>query len=509
MKSNIKDIREITDSKEMYDSKPHHFLAIFIYVVLMGLGLGGIWIYFGEIDIVAKGVGVVKSNTNVSSVRNKVQGEVFECHLEEGKVVKKGDMLFSIVHDDLEIERIQAAEELHQAEERLIQLEKLRESVEQECNLFSIEDEKEYYDRYVKYEIEYQSMKNSVIIESKNESITTTLTTIDRTLYEDKIEEDTLTSEQLMEYRQSVEEKRNVFKNKNCLYALEFDNYLIQMEELEHKIVDHRKIYEVNKVLYEEGLVAKKEFEDAQESLELAENEVAKMKNTILKTIEEKSKEVSMARQSGELERSKLIVDHELLDVSEEQRQLEVEKYKAGALVELHNQIEELEIKNQSRRRELEGLELAIADCMVVAPIDGTIHMIKQVNRGDFLDVGVDIATIIPMNDSMYKIEIFIPNREIAGLSVNDKIKYKFDALPYKEYGHLEGLITNISTDVKTNDSQEGSGYIIEGSIINQPVYNYKDEPAEIKIGMTCEAHVVIERKKIVYYLLEKINLID
>lgn len=53
----IKDIREVTDSKEMYESKPHPFLTIFIYIILVSIILVGIWMYFGEIDIVSKGRG--------------------------------------------------------------------------------------------------------------------------------------------------------------------------------------------------------------------------------------------------------------------------------------------------------------------------------------------------------------------------------------------------------------------------------------------------------------------
>ncbi|MBZ4647232.1 MAG: hypothetical protein JG777_2721 [Clostridia bacterium] len=33
------------------------------------------------------------------------------------------------------------------------------------------------------------------------------------------------------------------------------------------------------------------------------------------------------------------------------------------------------------------------------------------------------------------------------------------------------------------------------------------DEKAEIKVGMACEAQVITKTKKVLYYLLEKINL--
>jgi len=82
MKPVIKDIREITDSKEMYETKPHPFLSIFIYILLVCIVLACIWMYFGEVDIVSKGSGMVRPNENMSMIRNKVQGEVASNNLE-------------------------------------------------------------------------------------------------------------------------------------------------------------------------------------------------------------------------------------------------------------------------------------------------------------------------------------------------------------------------------------------------------------------------------------------
>lgn len=136
MKPIIKDIREITDSKEMYESKPHPFLAIFIYTVLALIIIAGIWAYYGEIDIVSKGTGVVRPNENLSSIRNKVSGEVEYTDLVEGKRVKKGDILFKINHDDLDLNLLKTQGELDELKTQKARLTKLKQSVEQGENLF-------------------------------------------------------------------------------------------------------------------------------------------------------------------------------------------------------------------------------------------------------------------------------------------------------------------------------------------------------------------------------------
>ena len=509
MKPVINDIRVISDSKEMYESKPHPFLSIFIYILLICIILAFIWMYFGEIDIVSKGRGVVRPNENVSMIRNKVQGEVLVSNLEEGTIVTQGDILLTIAYDNLEIKRLQSEELLRDTEQKLSLLKKFSNSIEQDINLFSKDTEKEYYERYIKYKQDYISLTNGVSIENRTDKITTIQTQISKDVYEDKITEYTITCTQLDQYIQSIEKGENVFTDKNCTYALEFENYLIKIKELQRNINNKEFTYKLNQELKENDLIAEKDYESSKEDLEFANNELAQLKTSTFKNVQDQMKEITSAKKLAEQELNKLILDPYLIETNLEQRELTLKQYKTDILVDLYNKIQEQDTLYRSQKRELESIELAISDCTIKAPIDGTIHITQEVSKGDLLGSGTDIATVIPINDSMYKIEIFMPNSEIASLKIGDTIKYKFDALPYKEYGQFEGTINNISTDAKVSDTQGISGYIIEGSISNETVYSYKNEPAQIKIGMTCEAHVITEQKKILFYLLEKVNLLD
>lgn len=509
MQPTIKDIRELTDSKEMYESKPHPFLSFFIYILLACIVGAGAWMYYGEIDIVSKGMGVVRPNENVSRIRNKVQGEVVESYIQEGKQVEKGDTLFSIGYQDLTLQLEQAEHLCKEAENKLSLLERLRDSILQDNNFFSQDTEKEYYDRFVKYKQDYASLKNTALVESKTEVINTAQIEVNRKLYEDKIIQYDKKIKELESYKASIELEENVFENKECAMALEFNAYLYNSHELKETVNERQFTYDLNVVLDEGGMLAKKELEDSKVALEYAQNELMKLKLKTIGSIENQLEELKIAKETAIAEQSKLIVDEKLLSANSKGRQLALEKFQTDTLVSLYNQIDEQKLLYQTREKEVESIKLAIEDCKVIAPISGTLHITQEVSKGDLIGAGTDIATIIPTNDSMYKVEIFMPNRDIAGIKEGDRIKYKFDALPYKEYGQLEGTITNISVDARVSDGGGISGYLVEGSIANETVYSYKGEPADIKVGMTCEAHVITEQKKILYYLLEKINLMD
>lgn len=505
----IKDIREITDSKEMYEAKPNPFITVFIYILVTCIGCACIWTYWGEIDIVSKGLGVVRPSENISTIRSKVQGEVIYTQVEEGKQVQKGDVLFELSYEDLGVKKLATMEVLNEKKETLESLKKLGLSIQKEKNLFSLESEKEYHDRYIKIENDYKSLKNEMLISSGNEESITRQEDINRNIYLDKIAKQESEIQNLGILKECFLQGENLFEDKQSYYALEWNTYALNTQGLENTLNDKKYSYDKNVILVEEGIIPKAELQALELALEMLHNELETLENNYIKNIEERIKNAIVTKEIAEQEATKLETNQESLVINERQRNLSIEKYKTDILVPLYNQIDEISFQYKATQKELESIELRIQACKIVAPIEGTISVIQDINEGDLILAGADIATIIPKDDNMYKIEIFIPNREIAGIKVGDAIKYKFDALPYKEYGEFTGAITNISTDAKVNKNLGVSGYYVQGSIENKVIYSYKNKPAQIKVGMSAEAHIVTNQKKIINYLLEKINLRD
>lgn len=374
---------------------------------------------------------------------------------------------------------------------------------------FSPEKEKEDYERYVKYEQDYVDLKQKNNIESRNDNMTIKETEISKSIYSQQIAGYEKEKKELEEYKASVNAEQNLFSNSSCANALAFKSYLYEIKKAQADIKEKRETYNLNASLEDEGLGAKQDLENAKMAVELAENELVTLKTKTLNEIESQIEELKRKIETAQQESRKLVVDPDLVSQKGQQRELSLKTYKTNYLIDLYDQIEANKQSYKTKEKEVEAATLSIKNCEIKAPIDGVIHITNKITQGDLITAGDQIATIIPDEDSLYTIEIFVPNSKIAGLKVGDKIKYRFDALSYKEYGELEGKITNISTDSQVNEANGTSGYMVEGSIVNQTVYSYKGEAAEIKVGMSCEAHVITEQKKILYYLLEKINLKD
>src|SRR5690554_1683684 len=154
MKTYIQDLKDITDSREMLESKPHFFLAWFAYILIGILVVALIWSYFGQIEDYVKAVGTVRPGEKISTIRNMVTGRVDEVYFEQGMKVKEGDVLYTIEIDGLIAEKEQLERKVSRLEIENSNLLKIKKSILENKNLFDNEniDEIDFYNRYRKYD---------------------------------------------------------------------------------------------------------------------------------------------------------------------------------------------------------------------------------------------------------------------------------------------------------------------------------------------------------------------
>ena len=67
--------------------------------------------------------------------------------------------------------------------------------------------------------------------------------------------------------------------------------------------------------------------------------------------------------------------------------------------------------------------------------------------------------------------------------------------------------MTSVSGDVLTGNEEYAGYYLVEGSIGKDPLTDRNGNSASIEVGMEVTAKIVTQEKRILYYLLEKIDL--
>ena len=173
-------------------------------------------------------------------------------------------------------------------------------------------------------------------------------------------------------------------------------------------------------------------------------------------------------------------------------RENTVEKYQLDRLLE-----ENIQQLNQ-RLREGE----------ITAPIRGKVNVIQDVANGDIVQQGERILSILPIEESEFKMNIAVPNHEVGKINLGDSINYNFTAFPKQNYGQLTGTVTSISTD-STVQEDGNSYYLVEATLDQTAIEDREGHLKPIRSGMSAEASVVTETKKIIHFVLEKINLKD
>lgn len=185
-----------------------------------------------------------------------------------------------------------------------------------------------------------------------------------------------------------------------------------------------------------------------------------------------------------------------------------LKRFQHDKVVEINHLIEEQKRMIDSLEETVQQLIFASEEGEIVAPISGVVNVLRDLNKGDIVQSGESIVSVIPTNESYYTMSLAVPNHEIGKITEGNEVNFHFAAFPKQNFGHLTGEIKSISTDSVIQ--QDGfSYYTVEASIDNQPLMNRTGEQGEIRVGMAAEAFVVTDTKKIIHYLLEKINLRD
>ncbi|MFC9540381.1 HlyD family efflux transporter periplasmic adaptor subunit [Lysinibacillus sp. NPDC056959] len=558
MRIKISNLNELTDSREILESKPHPFVSIFISILVIILICALAWSYFGEIDTVAKANGIVRPNEKVHTVQAPIIGKVQELYIKEGQKVKEGEPLFSLEQKEVLKELENRKVELGQIEAELILLSKYKVSIQQRKNQFSKSEENElkylklvdqYIANYKQLEIDFQS--NSIDVEQKRNALEQSSQKADikirenertfkneknkygveKGLLENKISQITLDLESERKLKKSIITKQNHLKPDDSVRNSQLANYQKKFDQLTLIMNDKEKIYN-RSVELGERFVPRAQMENEKTQYENASLELEKfVKNTVLdidtniKTLENQLKQAKTDLESldkvtdlvinnDELKLEKQHLAESIQDIESQEGllnegiQVSLKKFELDKTVEINSLIEEEENKKKAIQENIEQLEISSNKGVVKASTSGTINVIKEINVGEFLQAGEPILSIIPDQESQYKVTLAVPNQEIGKIKIGDKVNFHFTAFPKQNFGYLSGVISSISPDSVIGEDGL-SYYTVEASLTSKSLSNKKGENGEVKVGMTAEASVITDSKKILYYLLEKINLID
>lgn len=163
MKKQIKTIEQLKDSRIMFDKKPPEFGYLFIVFVGVFLMAAIIFAIRTPKIYTIKSQGII-TNTESNYVMCSYTGEIEECNLTEGELVKKGDILFKVKSTDYNLQKEQLIKNRETYKLQVEKYEMLVKSIKDDKNYFdtfSSEDEL-YYSTFEKYKSQIEQNKVDV-----------------------------------------------------------------------------------------------------------------------------------------------------------------------------------------------------------------------------------------------------------------------------------------------------------------------------------------------------------
>lgn len=180
--------------------------------------------------------------------------------------------------------------------------------------------------------------------------------------------------------------------------------------------------------------------------------------------------------------------------------------YNLSFRYQIESEILELETSRKINNSKLNQINDSLLFTQVRAPINGFIQEISVFNENDWVQSGQHLFNIIPSDSDTSKVELSIPAKKSGKLENNMTVKMRFPSLPYHEFGGTEGKIITIDPDI--TKSQNGEAYfIIKTTLDKQSLCDKKGKEYPLKIGLQVDARIILSKKTILKYILEKMSL--
>ncbi|MBS3949939.1 MAG: HlyD family efflux transporter periplasmic adaptor subunit [Peptococcaceae bacterium] len=278
MTAQIRNIREMTDSREMIESKPHALVSGFVYILLAVIAVAATWAYFGEIDDYFKAIGTVRPSDQIVAVRNSIAGRVESVFLEEGMRVSKGAILFTLETTTLRLEETRLTEQRQHTAQRLDNLGLLKRSITNGRSYFDRNNpnQADHYNIYCKYmtdrlvgleqtqnltnDIDYQLKENIISIRAIGEK--------SAAIAQEKANYELL--------KRSLEARENLFADVRGVFYGRFIDYIYKESLLENSIERLQQSHARLKAVIGNEMSTEKGLREAGRLVEMAEAELLK-----------------------------------------------------------------------------------------------------------------------------------------------------------------------------------------------------------------------------------------
>lgn len=518
-------MKDMSDSTEVYESRPNPFFIYFIYVMVAMIVIAFVWMNFSKIDIVVKSNGIFKGNTSIYEISSEVTGQIVECDVRNGQYVEEGDILYTVEVTSLGETIKFYQNELDNVNDRLDILYAYEKSLGGERDALEQLKENQYYQEFFnKEQLLYANINSN---SNNTEEISAYQGNVDAinasiTQYEVK-------KSKLEQVKNCITSRFNAFGTDDTYYystvSSYLSNYNYTASQYDTKISEYQKMIDEYDAVLKEEIIVTEETESESSESEVQE-EIQNQKDSAQRQIDALQSEKQQALSSLELQQIASI-QQQIESINDTMVSLKSSLASAKLQLETaqNSEIENIYIlteKNniaseiltyESKKDEcenyLKSYDVQNNNCSIKANTSGYFYLQQDIKQGMYIQEGTSIGKIYPEKDTKYYAELYVDNADVAKLKAGQVVKFEIAAYPSSEYGYFTGKVSSISKDITVDQGNGSAYYLVEVECDSMSVKNEKGDEAVLMNGMACQAKIVVDEEKIFTYLLRKIDLLD
>ncbi|QNH57513.1 HlyD family efflux transporter periplasmic adaptor subunit [Limnospira indica] len=517
-------------TKELLDALPQRWTRGLLYFLIVFVAIALPWGMLSQVDETGSGRGrlepqggTVKQKLNLtytSAALNSQTAKVEMLNIEEGDMVKAGDILMEL--DSLPIrERIMQLQLQQQSKEnRLNTLEQQKNRLETELLTQERQNQSQQLEKLSQVEQarrNLQSLKTTYNLQEQEK-----LTQVDQAEQNLAALRRILNLQREEKLAQIRQAKRQLQDSETAYILAEmrwqkaireverYDNLLddgvvteVRLIEQEDIKEERQRIWEQSKADIEQARLRLEEQESSYEriihqaeaDIEQAELRLAEQKRSYDRTIHQAQADIQQAelRLAEQESSSETILHSGEIAVSKIEEQLK----------NLQTQIISLQAEIAQDKKDIESLNFELEKRVVRAQEGGTIFSLPISGVGDVVQQGGMLVEIAPQ-EAMLLLKAEMATTESGSLQEGMAVKMKFDAYPFQDYGVVDGSLLKISPTTKMQETSQGRVAIYELEIeLNQTCIPSGNDCIPLRPGDTATAEVVVRQRRIIDFILD------
>ena len=501
------DISDLSDSREVMMQKTPRAISWFILTVVIIVLAVLIFSCFGKIETHIKATGEIRPIEATSSIKSICSGKITNFSFSDGDLVKKGDIILSLDSDPYIEQKNTVESQISAKKSQIDNYKKLNDCIKNDKNIFDEQIEPIFFYQYKSYEKEVDSAR--LQIETSNQQIENSIKEVEQIILgaEKAI---SIATNSLNEYSDfySIIKNDKPYNGNNENILILYNNYIISYDKAESIYKGYLTQYNEIHKQYQENpeLINYSQVEQALYNKDASYSDFLSVKSTFLMQLNEILNDLNQQIISNQntvknytAKKESLIIDTSFESIKKQ--------IKESYFLNINNTINTLNSEIENLSNQLQSIHLSISQTTLIAEKDGVLIYSKEYSEGDIISAGELVCTIVPTTDE-YKVVMYIPEYSISETFVGQEVEYLITAAPNVDFGKIYGTITEISQDSFVDQT---SGQKYYKAIATLPCTKLTDKDGQeriLKNGMLVEIHAITGHKKIITWLLEKLNFI-